>query len=165
MLILAHCTATYALAWVAKEAKDDSCLQLHYPPWNERDHGATAVFQQQSRLVHYSLWGNPPGAGVRMSNTVADSMSLQWAAMPWELAGDRCLHRQGSLRNMCWAAASLCQAVFLVGSVCFCVLIMQAVAGEPRVVRVATLTGWAGWAAQVCTLQLNHWNRKSSGGL
>lgn len=32
--------------------------------------------------------------------------------MPWELAGDRCLHRQGSLRNMCRGAVQLCQAGF-----------------------------------------------------
>lgn len=91
------------------------------------------------------LWGNPPGAGVRMSNAVADTMSLQWAAMPWELAGDRCLHRQGSLRNMCRGAVPLCQAGFLVASVFLCVLIMRSVAGEPSVMHVATPNAnWVG---------------------
>lgn len=91
------------------------------------------------------LWGNPPGAGVRMSNAVADTMSLQWAAMPWEFAGDRCLHRQGSLRNMCRGAVQLCQAGFLVASVFLCVLIMRSVAGEPSVMHVATPNAnWVG---------------------
>lgn len=80
--------------------------------------------------------------------------------MPWELAGDRCLHRQGSLRNMCRGAAQLCQPVFLVASVFLCVLIMRSVAGEPSVVHVATPnTDWVGGVSR--TGWLNHRSCKS----
>lgn len=105
------------------------------------------------------LWGNPPGAGVRMSNAVADTMCLQWAAMPWEFAEDRCLHRQGSLMNMCRGAIQLCQAMFLVASMFLCVLIMRSAAGDPNVIHVATPN--SDCVTGVILLQLNHWNYMS----